>query len=138
VSLNAHDRQALAQIAEALASTDPRFAATMSALSRLAVGGAMPERERISEPERPVMRPVLGLRPGQPGARRWTYWIAVAMAVAVTLAMISTALVRGSTGGSGACAQWEGLACVRQAAHSTPPAPSGRGARDPSLAPQPG
>lgn len=123
MSLSARDRHLLAQIEEEIAGADPRFAARLSAFARLADGGAMPERERIREPRRLAARPVRG------GLMRW---IAVAMAVAVTLAVISAALVGGRTGGKGACAEWQGLVCTRQAA---PSAPAGQKDRAPSLAP---
>lgn len=135
LSLNAHDRQALAQIEEELGGDDPKFAARLSAFSRLADGEAMPERERIREARRPVMSPALcGLHPGQPGARKLMYWAAVAMAVAVTLAVISFALVSGHSGTKGACTGWQAGACARQAAPSAP-APSGQKGGAPFLAP---
>jgi hypothetical protein len=136
VSLNAHDRHALARIEEELAESDPRFAARLSAFARLADGGAMPERERIRESRQSVARRVLRgpCSPGCPGARRPMYWIAVAMALAVTLAVISAALVSGNTGAKGACAEWQGLVCTRQAAPSAP-APAGQEDRAPSRTP---
>jgi hypothetical protein len=96
LSLNAHDRQALALIEERLAGTDPPFAAKLSAFSRLAEG-AMPERERIRRRRR---RPaagtsVCGLRPGRRASYKLAYWIAVAMALSVSLAMIYLALTAG-------------------------------------------
>lgn len=136
VSLNAHDRQALAQIEEALACTDPKFTARLSAFSRLADGGEMPERERIrGGRQRGTGSALCGPRPVQPGAHRLMYWIAVAVAVAITLAVISAALVSGQAGTKGACAQWQGLTCVRRAVPATPPAPAGQQGSAPSLAP---
>ncbi|HEY5019320.1 MAG TPA: DUF3040 domain-containing protein [Streptosporangiaceae bacterium] len=136
MSLNGHDRQALAKIEETLADTDPQFAARLSAFARLADGGAMPERERIRrDRQRGTGSALCGLRPGQPGARRLMYWIAVAMAVAITLAVISAALASGHGGTKGACAEWQGLACARQAAPSAPPAPAGQNGSAPALTP---
>jgi hypothetical protein len=136
VSLNPRDRHALAQIEERLADADPRFAARLSAFARLADGGVMPERERIRESRRPVAGRLLRGRraPGRPGARRPMYWIAVALATAVTIAGIAAALVSGNTGTKGACANWQGLACTRQV---TPPAPgpAGEKGRTTSLSP---
>ena len=91
--MNAHDRQALARIEETLADADPQFAARMSAFSRLTDDEAVPEREQI----RGNVRHAVGLgrwgpRFGQPGARGLAYWIAVALAVAITLAVISAAI----------------------------------------------
>jgi hypothetical protein len=137
VSLNAHDKQALAQIEEALADTDPQFTARLSAFSRLAADEAMPERERIrGDRQHAIGSALCRLRPGQPGARRLMYyWTAVAMAVAITLAVICAALVSGHAGSGGACTERQGLVCVRQAAPSAPPAPSGRKGGAPSLTP---
>lgn len=135
LSLNAHDRQALARIEEELGGGDPKFAARLSAFSRLADGEAMPERERISEARQPVIgRALCGLRPGRPGARKLMYWAAVAMAISITLAVISFALVSGHSGTKGACTGWQGGACARQAAPSAP-APSGQEGHAPFLAP---
>lgn len=125
MSLNAHDRHALAQIEEELAGGDPKFAAKLSAFSRLADGEAMPESERIRQARRRVTVPAFrGLRRGQPGRPRLLlYWIVVALAVAVTLAVIGVSLVFGNTGSKGACTGWQTGAC--RTAHSAPPAPSG-------------
>lgn len=110
MSLNAHDRQVLALIEEELAGADPRFAAKLSAFSRLAEG-AMPERERIrGRRRRPVGAPsvgapspagpsVCGLRPGRQASYKFIYWIAVAMALSVSLAMIYFALISGHARG---------------------------------------
>ena len=105
LSLNAHDRQVLALIEEELAGADPRFAAKLSAFSRL-TEGAMPERERIrGRRRRPVGAPsaggpsVCGLRPGRQASYKFVYWIAVAMALSVSLAMIYFALISGHARG---------------------------------------
>lgn len=135
MSLNAHDRQALAQIEEELGGGDPKFAARLLAFSRLADGEAMPESEQIPGARRPAIGPALrGLRPGQPGARRLMYWAAVALVVAVTLAVISFALASGQGGTRGVCTGWPAGSCARQAAPSAP-APSGQKGLAPFLAP---
>lgn len=135
MSLNAHERHALARIEEELAGADPRFAATLSAFSRMADGEAMPERERIREARRSVMGPaVCGVRPGQPGSYKLVYWAAVAVAVCLTIAVISFALVSGHTGSSGACTEWQTGVCVRQTQPSSPTHSSQKGG-SPSLIP---
>ncbi|MGH3282091.1 MAG: DUF3040 domain-containing protein [Trebonia sp.] len=136
MSLNAHDRHALAQIEEDLVGGDPKFAAKLSGFSRLADGEEMPESERIRQARRHVVGPALrGLRPGRPGAPRLMYWIAVAMAVALTLAVICFALVLGNTGGKAACTGWQVGACARRSAPSAPAVPSGHKDRVPSFTP---
>lgn len=136
MSLNGHDRQALAKIEETLAGTDPQFAARLSAFARLADEGAMPEREQISEDRRRGTGSAQrSLRPGQPGARKLMCWIAAAVAVAITLAVICVVLGSGHPGSTGACTEWQGLACARPAAPSAPPAPAGQNGRAPSLTP---
>lgn len=133
LSLNAHDRLALAQIEEELAGADPKFAAELSAFSRLTDGEAMPERERIRQARRHGIGPGFrGPRPGRPAAARLMYWIAVAMAVAITLAVIGFALTLGSMGASGACAGWQEGACARGSTPSAPAVPSGHQDRAPS------
>lgn len=141
LSLNAHDRHELSLIEEALAGTDPRFAAKLSAFSRLANGEAMPERERIrAGRQHPAGRAVRGLRPGQPGTLRW---ISVAVWLLISIALLSTALALGDTGTSAPCARWQGLVCTRQRTPRVPRvrpgrvgAPAGRGGAARSPAPQ--
>lgn len=136
MSLNGHDRQALAKIEETLACTDPQFAARLSAFARLADEGAMPEREQITgDRRRGTGSAQRSLRRGQPGARRLMYWIAVAMAVAITLAVICAVLVSGHPGSTGACTEWQALACTRPAAPLAAPAPAGQNGSAPSLTP---
>lgn len=100
LSLNAHDRQVLALIEEELAGADPRFVAKMSAFSRLAEG-AMPERERICVRRRPYVAgpSICGLPPGRRASYKVFYWIAVAMALTVSLAMLYFALISGHAKG---------------------------------------
>lgn len=100
LSLNAHDRQVLALIEEELAGADPRFVAKLSAFSRLAEG-AMPERERIRVRRRPYVEgpSICGLPPGRQASYKVFYLIAVAMALTVSLAMISFALISGHAKG---------------------------------------
>lgn len=135
MSLNAHDRRALTRIEEALADADPRFVARVAAFSRLTDDEALPERERIREARRPGIDQALRcLRPGQPGAHKLMYWIAVAMAVCITLALICSAPVIGHGDTEGGCAQWQAVTCVRQAPPSAP-VPSGHKGHAPSLTP---
>lgn len=117
MSLSAHDQRVLAQIEEAVAGNDPRFAASISAFGRLA-DGVMPERERI----RPCQWP-----PAEPGRRRLDrnklmYWLAVAMAVSITIAVIAFALASGHAGTRETCAKWQAGVCVQQI---PPPVPAG-------------
>lgn len=136
MSLSAHDRQVLARIEETLAGADPQFAARMSSFSRLADGGAAPERERICG----NVRSAIGsgrwsLRSSQSGARKVSSWIAVAIAVAIALAVISAALVSGRANTKDTCAERHGVACAGQAAPSASHAPSGQKDSAPFLAP---
>jgi hypothetical protein len=138
VSLNAHDRHELSLIEEALAGTDPRFAASMSAFSRLAGDEEMPERERIrDDAPRGLARVIRGRHHrGRGGARRaggrhgpsagwpgtWERgrWISVTVWLLISAALLSVALALGHDGSGARCAQWQGLTCVRQ---GTVPAP---------------
>ena len=121
MSLNAHDRQALALIEEALAGGDPQFASKLSAFSRLAEDGAMPERERIHQDgRRMIVRAIRGLRLGQPGTSKLLRWVTVAMWVAISVALISAAVAMSRAGGKPGCAQWQATTCVRSVAPSTP------------------
>jgi hypothetical protein len=119
LSLNAHDRQALARIEEALAGADPQLAAKLSSFSRLVDDGEMPERERIRQARRSVMSPADGgRRLRQPGAYRVVYWVAMAVAMCLTLAGVSFALASGHPNSKGACAGWQVGTCAKQAAPS--------------------
>lgn len=135
MSLSAHDRQALARIEETLADADPQFAARMSAFSRLAGDKAVPERERIcGSMWRAIGSGRWGLRFSQSGARKVSYWIAVAVAVAITLAVISAALVSGHADTKDTCAERHDVACAGQATPSAPHALSGQKGSVPFLA----
>lgn len=122
LSLNAHDKQALARIEDALASADPDFAARLSAFSRLADAGAMPERERIrGDKPGAVPRAVRTLSAGGQGSRGLIRWIAVAMWVSISLALISIAIVLGHAGPHTGCPLWQTAVCARPATHPAPP-----------------
>ena len=136
VSLSAHDRQALARIEETLADADSQFAARMSAFSRLADDKAVPERERIcGSIRRAIGSGCWSLRSSQSGARKVSCWIAVAIAVAITLAVISAALVSGHADTKDTCAERHDVACAGQATPSAPHALSGQKGSVPFLAP---
>lgn len=138
MSLNAKDRQALALIEKALADGDPPFATKLAAFSRLA-DGEMPDRERIrGDRRRAVGRTVLGLRASWPGTHDLMHWIAVAIWVPLSLALISAGIGLSGTGAGTACPEWPPAVCVRRAAPSPPPAPSGQRGRGPSLVPYAG
>ncbi|MGH3263981.1 MAG: DUF3040 domain-containing protein [Trebonia sp.] len=135
MSLNAHDRHALARIEEELQGADPKFVARLSAFCRLANDEAMPEREQIHGARRPSIGLSLsGPHLGRPRARGLMYAIAIAMAAAITLTVISLALVLGHGGRRGACAQWQAGGCARQATPSAP-APASHKVHAPSLFP---
>lgn len=136
MTLNAHDRRVLAQIEEAVAGNDPRFAASLSAFDRLADGGVMPERERIRPGTRSADRPGRRRPPfRRPEMNKLMYWIAVAMAVSITLAVIVFVLVNGHSGGKEACAAWQAGICVKQSAPSVPASSSHKGHTSTVLAP---
>ena len=122
VSLNAHDRHALDLIEEELAGSDPQFAARMSAFSRLADGGTMPERERIRTGRRCAFRPNgCGHCPGSRGTSRWLTLAAVAVWLAVSGGLLAVALVASHIGAGAPCAQWQAAVCTsRVAPHSHP------------------
>lgn len=127
VSLNAHDRRALDLIEEELAGSDPRFAAKLSAFTRLTEGGEMPARERIrSRRRRGPGWALRAPRPGSHGRPRWSlYRTMLAVWLSVSLAMILIALGLSHAGTTAACSQWRGLVCVSRTAPSAPPAPAG-------------
>lgn len=125
MSLNAHDRQALAQIEEELAGADPQLAAELASFARSADGMGMPERERIRGSRRSVIgRAIRLLRLGQSDAYKAVYWIFLATAVSVVLAAISFALVSRHPSSGGACPGWQVGTCAKQVAPSAP-VPSG-------------
>jgi Protein of unknown function (DUF3040) len=101
VSLNAHDRHALDLIEAELASSDPQFAAKLSAFSRLANGGTMPERERIR-------------------AGRWLSLATVAVWLVVSLGLLGVALVASHIGAGPPCAQWQAAVCADGVDHHVP------------------
>jgi Protein of unknown function (DUF3040) len=134
LGLNAHDRQALAQIEEALADADPKFAAQLSSFSRLVDGEPVLERERIRDGRRPAAgQSICGLSPERPRAFRLLYVVAAAMALALTITMIVIVLIS-RTSGKGTCAQWTAGTCVKQAATS-PPKKQSQQSDVPSLTP---
>jgi hypothetical protein len=108
VSLSAHDRRALDLIQEDLAAADPALAAMLSAFNRLADGEEMPGRERIREHGRREtgrsFRATLAARPGtcwrDAGTQRWVIltWLAV------TLLLLTLALVASHAGSAASCA----------------------------------
>jgi hypothetical protein len=119
VSLSAHDRRALNLIGESLAGSDPRLAAMMSAFSRLADGEAMPGRERIQAGRQRMagqaFRATLAALPGRcwhrMAAQRWVTltWLAI------SLVLITLALVASHTGSSATCVGWTAPACGNHA-----------------------
>jgi hypothetical protein len=120
LGLNAHDRQALAQIEEALADADPKFAAKLSSFSRLVDGEPALERERIRDGRRPAAgQSICGLSPDRPRAFRLLYVVAAAMALVLTVTMIAIVTIS-RTSGKGTCAEWTADTCVKQAATSPP------------------
>lgn len=134
MSLSAHDRQALNEIEEWLASTDPHFAAKLSAFCRLTDGEAMPARERIRAlrrrtdskairellsggsqarlPRRSGMRRARG---AEPRARRSRLSALTAVIwLVISFALITVALVL-SHSGSAACTSWPAASCGSRA-----------------------
>src|SRR5215472_5441761 len=103
MSLNARDKQALDRIEEEVACSDPRFAARLSAFSRLADGWTMPDRERI--------RPD-GQRPGRRMTRRGLAWATAVVWLVTSLGLIAVALITSHAGGSAPCTQWQTTACA--------------------------
>lgn len=120
MSLNARDRQALDRIEEELSGADPRFAARLSAFSRLADGEGMPARERI-RPRRQRIGPFFLSRL----SRRSTVGV-VWLAISLMLFTVAIALSHLSAGSG--CAQWQGLSCAQRSVPSAPPATGGHAA----------
>jgi DUF3040 family protein len=108
MSLNAHDKHALDKIEERLADTDPRFAARLSAFSRLADGSTMPERERI----RPGPKRTFG-RSGR------LAWATVAGWLVISLGLIAVALIASHT--DGGCKQGQAASCASRDANPALP-----------------
>lgn len=130
MSLNAHDREALSQIEEALSAADPKLAAKLSGFSRLTDGEAMPERERITglRRQRAIMRAVRGLCPGRPGQHGRTYWIPVTVWLVVSLVLFSVALILSHTGAArAACKEPQPLVCATRAVPEGTQVPQGHG-----------
>lgn len=127
MSLNAHDRHALDLIEEGLADSDPRFAAKLSAFSRLTDDGEMPARERIGAGRlhSPGLA-VRGLLSGGPARqRRVLYVTAIAVWLSISVMLISVALVLSHSGSATACTEWRGTACAGRATPTAPPVPAG-------------
>jgi hypothetical protein len=116
VSLSARDRQALDLIAEDLAASDPRFAAKLSAFSKLTDGGEMPARERILA-GRPA--PIRGLlvrdsrSEGRTRPRRPLYLVTLVIWLVISVALISVALVLSHSGTAAACARGGATGCAK-------------------------
>lgn len=118
MSLNSRDRQTLSQIEEDLAWSDPRFAARLSAFSRMANGEGMPARERIRQRIGPFS-----------GGRWWLRWTGGAWIVwlVISMALLTVAIVLSHSGPAYGCAQWQGLSCTQRSAPTAPPASGGHG-----------
>jgi hypothetical protein len=103
MSLSARDQQALDAIEDALTSSDPGLTAMLTQFSRLAAGEDMPVRERIRIRDR-----------RRRGARardrsRWhPGWAckSVALWLAISVALVVTALAIRHNSGSRSCATW--------------------------------
>lgn len=128
VSLSARDKEALDLIEEGLAGSDPRFAAKLSAFSRLTDGGEMPARERIRAAGRPSAFRGLLLRDSDSGRRtrprRSFYWVTLIVWLLISAAMVSVALVL-SHSGPPACARGQGTGCANRSVPSAPRVPAG-------------
>lgn len=112
MGLSGRDRHALSLIEEDLASSDPRFAARLTAFAGLAGGEEAPARERIQ-------RRRIRLRFRSRRCLRWTAGLAW---LAISMALIAAALVLNHTRPASACTRWQGLACTQQAMPPAPPA----------------
>jgi hypothetical protein len=112
----------LGAIEEALAASDPRLAAMLSTFTRLVAGEAMPGRERIRTGQPPtVIRAAFGLGPGHPARPEppgTTWWhrlvrvSPVAVWMAISVALITVALLLSHSGGAASCARWPETACT--------------------------
>lgn len=137
LSLNAHDREALSLIEEALSVADPQLAAKLSAFNRMADGEAMPARERIAANRRRTFGLAARvLRRGRPGTPGRVWLIPLAVWLVVSLVLFSVALVLSRSGTRASCAEWQGFVCVKSAASPVPPGPSGHRGGPVSLVPR--
>ena len=123
MSLSARDQQALDAIEDALASSDPGLTAMLAQVSRLAAGEDMPVRERIRDRRRRGARPRDRSR-WHPG---WALK-SVALWLAISVALVVTALAIRHTSGSRSCATWT-IGCGTQPSPrvSEPASPAGAG-----------
>ncbi|MGH3170963.1 MAG: DUF3040 domain-containing protein [Trebonia sp.] len=130
MSLNAHDRRALARIEATLADHDPRFAASLSAFSRLA-DGAMPELERIRENRPPLMQTTRrGPKAGESGTHERMHWLGVVIGLSILLALIAAAIVFNHSEGTPGCAR-QAAVCAGRSMQWTPATPADRKGRAP-------
>lgn len=101
MSLNARDRHALGRIEEDLTRSDPRFAARMTAFSRLTEDEEMPAREQIRPFSRsrrsPCSRRTLC-------SRRALCWTAGIVWLVISLAMLAVALILSHASTTTGCA----------------------------------
>ena len=101
MSLSARDQQALDAIEDALTSSDPRRTSMLAQFSRLAAGADMPAGERIRGRRRDGAR-------ARDRSRWHPGWAvkSVALWLAISVALVVTALAIRHTGGSRSCASW--------------------------------
>lgn len=127
MGLSAHDRQELELIEEGIASSDAHLAAMLSAFSRLAVGEAMPQRERIATArKRTLGSAMLSIFAGRTGTRReqaaadrprlcLSAPCAILTWLVISVTLVTIAVVIGRGGAAAACAGWPVSACARPA-----------------------
>jgi hypothetical protein len=128
VSLSTHEQQALDLIKNGLTSSDTELAALMGTFNRLTAAEEMPAREKIrpGSPEaagcagRGRRHPHRKCRyPSQRNQRPVRPWAAPALWLAITLSMITVALVLSRTGSPANCATALAMVCSKSAsAHS--------------------
>jgi hypothetical protein len=121
MGLSARDQQALDAIEDAFANSDPGLTSMLAQFSRLAAGTNMPARERIRDRRRHGA--------GAHARSRWhPGWVfkSVALWLAISVALVVTALAIRHTGGSGSCATWTiGCGPQRSPRVTEPTSPAG-------------
>ena len=131
MSLSAREQQALDSIESGLAGSDPGLVSLLATFARLASGEEMPVHEEIRVPgRRATRRPLRNRRPRRADVHRdgrsprlgWQQTI-VLLWLAVTIAVVTVALVLNRGSRNGPCTEaWAAAVCTQQApAHSPRP-----------------
>jgi hypothetical protein len=119
VSLSAHEQQALDLIKDGLTGSDSGLAALLGAFNRLASDEEMPAREKIRAGSREAAgcagrgrrHPHRRCRYPRQGHRHPGQWAPPLLWLAITLALMTVALVSSRSGSPGKCPASLAMAC---------------------------